>query len=125
MTREKLLKRIAQLGSITYQVRWVVNADANDYILLDELIETTIYAAKHWAMHPVLAKSLSFMEREALIRFHDRVTALFEQIPWEDPNVSIADIVENNQAMREIRGAALECLTSLGVHFTSEDLTDD
>jgi hypothetical protein len=124
MTRE-LLRRIAQVGSLPYQVRWVVNANADEYVLLDELIETTTYAAKHRATHPILSKNLSSMEREALIRFHERVMALYGEIPWNDPKVSIADIVEENQAMGEIRAAAQECLHALGVRFATSDLMND
>jgi len=125
MTKDQLLKRIAQLGSLPYQERWVVHGDATEYVLLDELIETTIYAARHRATHPVLSKDLCTAERDALVKFHDQVDELYGQIPWNNPQVSNADIVENNHAMRRIREVAQECLHSLGVQFTWEELAKD
>lgn len=125
MTKDRLLKRIAQLGSLSYQVSWVVHGNAAEYVLLDELVETTAYAAKHTASDPLLSTSLSQTERDALITFHDRADELYELIPWHDPKVSIADIVERNQSMQQIRDAANECLRTLGITFSTEELMCD
>jgi hypothetical protein len=116
---------IGAIGSIEYQRHWCVNGTAKEYILLDELIETSIYAAKHCAAHPILSKSLSTEEREALIRFHDRVQELYTEIPWRDPKVSITEIVEHNSTMQQIRDAANECLRALGISYTTEQLMSE
>ena len=34
-----------------------------------------------------------------LIDFHDRVEELFDEVPWNDPAVSIEEIVENRETM--------------------------
>lgn len=125
MTKSRLKKRIGQMASITYQERWVVNGTADEYVLLDELVETTIYEAKRQATHPATCGQYSEHERDALIRFCDRVDALYGLIPWRDPKVSIADIVERNEAMRQIRDAANQCLRELGVSFTEHELLND
>jgi hypothetical protein len=117
---------IGSLGSLAYQRRWCVNGTVETgWVDLYELVETTIHAAKHKATHPVLSTDLSVAQREALIRFHDRVDTLYGLIPWRDPSVSIADIVERNPAMQQIRDAANECLRELGVSFTEEELMED
>lgn len=125
MTPDRLKKRIGQIGSVTYQRRWVVNGSAEEYVLLDELIDTTIYEAKRQATYPTTRDRYSEQEREALIRFHDRVDPLCGLIPWRDPSVSVADIVERNRPMQQIRDAANECLQSLGVEFKTEELMRD
>jgi hypothetical protein len=115
--------RIAAIGSIEWQRYWVVNGSAErGYAELDEHIETTIYDAKREATHPTTRDKYSQHERDALIRFHDRVDALYGLIPWRDPKVSIADIVERNETMQQTRDAANECLRTLGVSFTEEEL---
>lgn len=125
MTENRLHKRIGQLASFTYQKRWVVNGTADEFVLLDELIETTIYEAKRQATHPTTRGHYSDQEREAFVRFHARVDALYGLIPWRDTNVSIAEIVERNETMQQIRDAANECLTVLGVSFTDDELMND
>jgi hypothetical protein len=125
MQKATLVKRIAQLGSLEYQKRCVVEGTAAEYVLLDELIETTIYASQHHATHPTLREALSPQQRDALIHFHDRVDALYGLIPWRDPDVSIADIVERSRTMRQIRDAANECLGALGESFATDDFVND
>lgn len=126
MTMTRIKKRIAQVGSVEFQRRWFVKGTAEDgWVDLFELIETTIYSARQRARDPILSKNLSPVEREALIRFHDRVDALYGLIQWRDPKVSNADIVERNETMQQIRDAANECLRGLGVSFTTEELMSD
>ena len=121
-----IAKEIAAIGSIEWQRHWVVNGSAErGYAELDELIETTIYEAKRQATHPTTRDSYSQQERATLICFHDRVDALYGSIQWRDPKVSIADIVERNETMRQIRDAASQCLRELGVSFTEQELLND
>jgi hypothetical protein len=123
MTREQILKGIAQVGSLEYQIRWIVNGNSAQYVLLDELIETTIHAAKHRAAHPILSQGSSDQERQAFLRFHDRVAELFARIQWQ--NRSIAEIVEGDRNMEEIRIAARECLNALAVKSSVDEVMDD
>lgn len=125
MTESRLKKRIGQMASIAYQEQWVINGTADEYVLLDELIETTIYEAKRQATHSTTCGQYSEKERESLIRFHDRVDAIYGLIPWRDPKVSIADIVMRNETMQQIRDAAKEGLRDLNVSFTDEELMNE
>jgi hypothetical protein len=113
---------IALVGSIAYQRRWCVHSTPTEYVLLNELIETTIYAAKHKAMHPVLSKNLPVSEKGILIDFYDRVVELFDEVPWNDPAVSIEEIVESSEAMKRIRQVANDCLRKLGVEYSAAEL---
>jgi len=125
MTKNLILKRIAQISSLDYQKRWILNGNKEEYVLLDELLDTTTYAAQHRATHPVLSQNLSIAERKALSQFCDRVNALSEQISWNDPNVSMSQIIESNAAMRGIREAAALCLQAFGLSFTADELNSD
>jgi hypothetical protein len=121
-----IAEEIAAIGSIEWQRYWVVNGSVErGYAELDEHIETTIYEAKRQATHLTTRDKYSEHEREVLIRFHDRVDALYGLIPWRDSKVSITDIVERNETMQQIRDAANECLRELGVSFTTEELVND
>jgi hypothetical protein len=125
MERLGLLLQIARIGNIDFQRRCVVNGTKEGgYINLFELIETTTYAAKHKATHPVLSKNLSPAERETLIQFHDHVDAIYGLIPWRDQTVTNADIVERDARMREVRDAANQCIQAIGISFTTEELMD-
>lgn len=116
---------IAEVGSIDFQRRWCIHGTAAEFILLDELIETTISAAKHRATHPVLSKPLSAEDKTILVDFHDRVEELSDQIPWNDSSVSIQEIVENNEAMIRIRDVANDCLLKLGIEYSVKELLAD
>lgn len=92
---------------------------------MNELIERTIYAVKHKAKHHVLSKNLSESEKAILIEFHDIVDELFDKVPWNDPTVSIEEIVENSEVMKKIRQVANDCLQKLGVEYSVEELLAD
>jgi hypothetical protein len=57
-----------------------------------------------------------------LLTFHSRVDELFDRIPWSNTATSIDEIVNHNDAMREIRDAADKCLRSVGAAFSTDDL---
>jgi hypothetical protein len=116
---------IAEVGSIDFQRRWCVHGTSSEYVLLNELIETTIYAAKHKATHPILSKNLSESEKAILVEFHDRVDELFDEVPWNDPAVSIEELIESSEAMKKIRQAANDCLRKAGVEYSVEELLAD
>ena len=122
MKKTGLHADIARVGSIEYQRHWCVHGTADQYLLLNELLETTSYAAMHKATHPALSKDLTEQERDALLRFHAQVDELAEQIPWQDANVSIEEIVEHSEAMREIRQAAVDCLRDIDVVVSREEI---
>jgi hypothetical protein len=123
--KKQQFQGIAEVGSIDFQQRWCVHSTSAEYILLNELIETTIYAAKHKATHPVLSKNLAESEKASLLDFHDRVEQLFGDISWNDPTVSIEEIIENCKTMKNIRQAANDCLRKLGIEYTVEELLAD
>ena len=123
MITDGLLKNLARIGSQQYQRKFCIHGTALEYCLLDELLETTMYAARHRATHPGLSGTLTDQERNALLKFHSRVNELIEQIPWQDSSVSIEQIVERNDAMRQVREAAGECLQSLHATFTLDELS--
>ncbi|MFN7811345.1 MAG: hypothetical protein ACK5SI_01625 [Planctomycetia bacterium] len=122
MINPNLLKDIARIGSQEFQRALCVAGTTSRYCLLDELIEMTMDAAKNKATHPVLSKTLSPNERDALLAFHSRVDELFDQIPWSDDGTTIEDIVNDNDAMSGIRVAADECLRSVGASFSTNEL---
>jgi hypothetical protein len=123
--KKEQYRGIAEVGSIDFQRKWCVNGTAEEYVLLNELIETTIYSARHKATHPVLSKDFSESERAVLLDFHDRVDELFDDIPWNDPTASIEEIVENSEAMKKIRQAANDCLRQVQASFSVEELLAD
>jgi hypothetical protein len=125
MTKARIFKNIGEIGSLDYQRWWSLNGTAEQYLLLDELIERTIHAARMRATDAILSKSLSAEQREALMQFHDRVNELYGSIPWRDPNVSMLEIVEGDPAMRQIRDAANACLRVLGVSYSTEELLNE
>ena len=51
-SKKEYFRDIAEVGSIDFQRRWCVHGTSAEYILLSELIETTIQAAKLKATQP-------------------------------------------------------------------------
>jgi hypothetical protein len=84
-----------------------------------------MHAAKHMAINGSSSDHLSDIERAALMKFYSRVNEVFERIPWNDPTVTIEDIVVNNAAMKEIREVASESLRAIGANVDSDELSYD
>jgi hypothetical protein len=124
LRRLKRLRNIGRVASLEYQVRECLGGTAERYVLLDELLETTIYAAEHDASHPVLSRKWTADQQQALLAFARTASTLFDQIGWQDPNVSLTQII-HSQSMQRIREAADECLRRVGVCFTLEELLGD
>lgn len=122
--RRKVLRDIARMASLDYQLRECLGGTAEHYVLLDELLETTIYAAEHDASHPVLSRKWKAEQEQALLGFARKASTLFEQSGWQDPKVSLGEIIHSHP-MRQIREAADECLRRIGVSFTLEELLRD
>lgn len=125
ISSKSLLKNIALVGSFDYQRKWCVDGTSSEYVLLNELIATTTHAAKHKATHPVLSKNLSESEKAILVDFHDRVDEIFDEVPWDDPAVSIEEIVDKSDAMKKIRQSANDCLRKLEIEYSIEELLAD
>jgi hypothetical protein len=123
--KNQLLRSIARIGSLTYQQKACLRGTPHEYVLLDELIETTISRATLEVTNDVLLMKWSLAERNALREFADRVEPLLDQIAWQDKGVPLENIVNEDQSMRKIRDAANECLSQVGTSFSLEQLLAD
>ena len=119
-----MLRDIARLASPDYQLRAWLAGTADQYVLLDELLETTITRAEHEASHPVLSRKWKAEQQKALLAFARKASTLFDQIRWQDPKVSLGEIIHSH-SMQQIREAADECLHRVGASFTLEELLRD
>lgn len=123
-SRLKRLRNIGRVASLEYQLRECIEGTAEHYVLLDELLETAIYAAEHDASHPVLSRKWTAVQQQALLAFARTASTLFDQIGWQEPNVSLTQVI-HSPSMQRIREAADECLRRVGVSFTLEELLCD
>lgn len=57
--------------------------------------------------------------------FLNLANQLFHRIAWQDENVTLARIVNEDQSMQMIRDAANECLEQLHVSYSFEELLVD
>jgi hypothetical protein len=94
-------------------------------VLLDELLETTLSRIELEVTNETLAKKWSHEERDALRDFVDRATPLFGQITWQDENLTVSTIVNEDASMRMIRKAANECLKRVKARFSLGELLAD
>jgi hypothetical protein len=123
--KNRILRAVARIGSLPFQKKACLQATSQDYVLLDEFIETTLSRAELEVTNEVLATKWSQAERDALRRFVDRVNQLFDQIAWQDEDLTLASIVNEDPSMQMIRDAANECLTQVRVSFSVEELLAD
>jgi 2C-methyl-D-erythritol 2,4-cyclodiphosphate synthase len=123
--KNRILRAIARIGSLPFQEKACLQATSQEYVLLDELIETTLSRAELEVTNEVLATKWSQAERDALRKFVDRVNQLFDQIAWQDENLTLASIINEDPSMQMIRDAANECLRQVRVSFSVEELLTD
>lgn len=120
-----MLLKIARIGSLPFQEVACLRATSEKYILLDELIETTLHRAELETNNKILAKKWSQAEQQALRIFIDSVGKFFEKIDWRNQTVSLAHILLEDPWMQMIREAANNCLNQLQIHFSLEELLID
>jgi hypothetical protein len=109
---------LARIASLEYQQKYCINATVSEYVLLDELLDTTLFAIERY-----LAGStrISDSDRMALHQFLAKAEMQIDGIPWMDKGISIGQIVDCG-AMNEIREAATECLQNMGASLSFEEL---
>lgn len=120
-----ILRDIARVGSLPFQVKACLQATSQEYVLLDELIETTLSRAELEVTNEALAKKWSQSERDALQKFVDRVNNLIDQIEWQDESLTLPTIINEHRSMQLIRDAANECLGQVRAKFSVEELLAD
>lgn len=109
---------LARVSSLDYQQRFCIHGTVSEYCLLDELLDTTLFAIRQYADH---SNCVSQREKESLLRFHIVADEFADRIPWQDSKISIQQIVEHD-AMEGIREAANRCLRDLDATFSREEL---
>ena len=123
--KKHILRDIARIGSLPFQEKACLQATSQEYVLLDELIETTLSRAELEVTNEVLATKWSQVERDALQEFVDRVNKLFDQIAWQDESLTLATIINEHRSMQMIRDAANACLRQVRANFSIEELLAD
>lgn len=124
LLRLRLLQDIGRVASLAYQERLCLQGTAEEYVLLDELVDTTVYAAQHDVTHPILSRKWTAEQKQAISDFARQAGELSDRIEWRNPEVSLAEITQS-EPMRLMREAATECLRCVGVSFTLEELLRD
>ena len=122
--RRNVLRDVARVASLDYQLRECLAGTADQYVLLDELVETAIARAEQAASHPVLSRKWNAEQQKALLEFVRKASTLFDQMKWQDSKVSLGEIIHSH-SMQRIREAADECLHRVGASFTLEELLRD
>jgi len=122
--RLRLLRNIARIESVAYQKNVCLKATVDHYVLLDELIDVTLTRAEHeistytendrWRGHEVIV----------LKEFVEKVNRLFSQIDWGGRE-TLDEIIDSSEAMKLIRNAASDCLSSIGFSCTEGELYED
>lgn len=123
--KRRILRNIARIGSLPFQKEACLQASSEEYLLLDELIETTISRAELEVSNDALAIKWSKVEQDALRAFADRVGNLFDKIAWQDESLTLARIINDDSIMQAIRDAANECLSQVHASFPAEELLAD
>jgi hypothetical protein len=123
--RRRILLDIARIGSQLYQSKVCVEGTSQAYVLLDELIDITLSRVEHEIANDLLARKWSQQEKDSLHRFVERVNFFYNHIAWQDENLTIASIVNEDSWMKKIREAANECTEQIHVTFSIEELLAD
>jgi hypothetical protein len=110
--------RLARMASLEYQQKYCISGTASEYVLLDELLDTTLYAVRHYLAE---ANEISHSNKRAFELFLAKSESQLDQIPWQDKSISISQIVVCDR-MKEIRDAAANCLHGISASLSIEDL---
>lgn len=108
--KSTLLKVITPLASLKYQRRYIVHGDRDEYVLIEELIDSAIGTITTVLKNTRFSQSLSQEQLESIKLLFEKLEENSEQIPINDTSVSTEEVVERSVGLSVIRDQAVQCL---------------
>ncbi len=111
--RKTIEKCLARLASRRYQHRFIVEATADEYVLPEEMLDSTSSLLETTLQSKVLSRSFSADERRCLEEALTRFRGLQGEIAFDDSEFS----VECDQSWLAVVEIANRCLGVLGFNL--------
>lgn len=112
---------LGRLASVEYQKRFCIGAVKEEYVLLDELLESAANTAQVVLGSVILSKQFTTKELESIQGFLDVANTLARTIPFDAQ--PIAQLIESNDNWRSVCDAARSCLDDLALKPVLTELT--
>lgn len=112
--KTQLIRRLRRLASITYQRKYIIGGTKDEYVLPDELLETTEDLVKLILSKPTSSEYFSERELSCLVAMQAILKHEGDKLPF-DGSVSNEDLIENDTAWAAIRSTAQQCLRLFGL----------
>lgn len=122
--RRRIEENLARLASRAYQRRFINEATADEYVLPDEMLDSTSSLLEATLQSAILSRSFGDAERRCVEETLTGFRHLQKQIQFDDPEFS----VERDQDWMAVREMATQCLGILGFdleHWEAKNVGDD
>ncbi len=112
MSIRSLINKVGYLASERYQRKYIAQANKDEYVIPEELLDSTCGSIATLFGNPILLRPYSEQQLASLRRFYDVVKYAHSQISFETE--TWVNIVENNKEWSQMRTAAKEIMAILG-----------
>jgi hypothetical protein len=119
-----VLRSIGQLASLEYQQVFCTHGTKDQYVLLDELIETTLTRVDLETTHPQLSQKWNEQVLAALKSFSATVAIEYHRMPSLISVTSLETVVQSAE-MAVIRLESRKLLDAVGIQYSFDELASD
>lgn len=122
--RRRIEENLARLASCAYQRHFITEATADEYVLPEEMLDSTSSLLEATLRSATLSRSLGDAERGCLEEALTALRHLQKQIQFDDAEFS----AEHDQDWAAVREVASHCLDILGFdlkHWEAENIGKD
>lgn len=119
--KNQIRLHLGRLASIEYQKRFCIGATKEEYVLLDEILESAANTAQVLLDSGVLSKKFTSKELASVQDFLDVVNGLGPDIPFDSQPNDL--LINDNNDWRSVCDAAQKCLDELALMPALEELT--
>ncbi len=118
--RDRLRYNLGRLASREYQRRWIVDADASEYDLPEEILNDIITTIEIM-LDP--SQSISTLNEQEIRAIKECLQVLNStDLPVENSTITAEDLIENNPDWNTARESAQKCLQELNLHIDLQEI---
>ena len=126
MALHNILNNIATLASLEYQERYVIGGTADEYIVIDDLLED-YSSSVYWANHRSNRAKFREDHLVAINQYYDFLLQVWDNAVDARSHAEVAPLMRDQPVWAEIRRRAADTLDKLGIsieHVAIEQLDE-
>jgi hypothetical protein len=115
--KHRIQEALCRLASVAYQTRYVTHGTSEEYVLPEELLDSTCSIIETTLKSDILIQSLKNDEAQELSHVLTVLRRLQKDIPLNEPTVSNYDLIQKNASWLKARNLAQKALEVLGCNL--------